>query len=192
MPRSFRSSLQLVLPLVLFLASCNSSPNDTRPPVTGAAFAHATECALVDFPAIPFGDDWCDGMNWHWYLRADFVTGDCTDDISAKVYVITTAGDRLFFAKDTHVQRLNTWELGVNRRLVVQAIAPRDSVGDNDRGFPRFEVEVYAGGKSEPFGTFTVYSDIPLAPNTDFERRFCADPPYPDPRYPKRQNPDKN
>lgn len=189
MPRSFRSSALPVLFVALVLNSCNSSSSDTRPPVTGATFLHDTDCALVDFPAIPFGDDWCDGMNWHWYLRADFVTGDCTDNISAKVYVVTTAGERLFFAQDTHVQRLGSWELGINRRLVVQGVAPRDSIGDNDRGVPRFNVEVYAGEKSQPFGTFTVYSDIQLHPNTEFQRRICSDPPYPDPNYPKRQNP---
>jgi hypothetical protein len=193
MPRRFRSIVLLAFPFALILHGCNSSQTDTRTPVTGAAFTHSTDCALgACLPERPFGDDWCKGGDWHWFLRGDFYTTACVDPLSVKVYVVTTAGDRIFFARDTHVQSLGTTDCGHKWQYAAQSIAPRDSIGDNDRGVPRFDVEVYTGGKSAPFATFTVYSDVPLAPNTDFERRFCPDYPYPDPHYPKRQNPEKN
>ena len=159
---------------VVVVSSCRqdrvTSPA-TNPP--DAVLKHDAACALAcGGPQEVFGDEWCAGGIWRWSIRCVFYTTPCTAPVTVKVLAITTAGDVVPFGVDRHLDE-STSDCGTRRTFEVQGIAPRAPIGDDDRGFPKFLVEVYSGDHSEPVSTFEIYSDIQLSPNDELHRPLC-------------------
>jgi hypothetical protein len=178
----------LIAFLLTAASSCNTTDTTLLPPSAPAMVKKSASCTFTCTPGPVFGDDWCEGGNWWWYLRGEFDTSICATDLTVQADVITSAGNVVHFGSDNFLEKHES-VCGTEWTFELQGIAPREQVGENDRGIPKFRVAVFGPHGAHPIGTIEIYSDIQLNPNDALNRPLCHTAPREDPGYPNGQHP---